>query len=266
MLATFSLLKTFINQCKIILELAKDDLKIRFSGSFLGIFWAILMPVINIAVFLFVFDSGFRSTPLEGVPFSVWFLCGMVPWFYISEGWIVGTNSVFDYSYLIKKMEFNISFIPLIKIVSALFIHLFFLAVLVAVVVNNLGWNPIYFELFYYLFCTFTLVFSLSYLTAAISPFFPDMKQILQAGIQILFYLTPIFWDYKTLFPDIAIQNALKINPFLYIVEGYRDIFIRGGHFWENSGTGLFWLQTLTLLVVSMFLFSRVKEHFADVL
>ena len=118
---------------KLVMQLAKNDFKTKYAGSYLGIIWAFVQPVITVVLYWFVFEmalhSGTQHTK-EGieVPFVLWLVAGLVPWFFFQDAINAGTNALIEYSYLVKKVVFNISILPVVKIISALFIHLFFCA------------------------------------------------------------------------------------------------------------------------------------------
>ena len=112
----------------LIWKLAKNDFKKRYAGSYLGAVWAMAQPVVTVAMYYIVFDKimGNTSTPLrEGVevPFVLFLTAGLVPWFYFSEALNNGTNALLEYNYLVKKVVFKISILPIIKIIAATFIH-----------------------------------------------------------------------------------------------------------------------------------------------
>ncbi len=70
---------------KLTVTLAVNDFKTKYSGSYLGIFWAFVQPVVTVTVYWFVFQLGFRSDPVKDFPFVLWLIAGIVPWFYFSE-------------------------------------------------------------------------------------------------------------------------------------------------------------------------------------
>ena len=122
----------------LIWKLAKNDFKKRYAGSYLGAVWAMAQPVVTVAMYYIVFDKimGNTSTPLrEGVevPFVLFLTAGLVPWFYFSEALNNGTNALLEYNYLVKKVVFKISILPIIKIIAATFIHVFFVCLLLIV-------------------------------------------------------------------------------------------------------------------------------------
>ncbi|MFM9709733.1 hypothetical protein, partial [Streptomyces galilaeus] len=83
-------------------------------------------------------------------------------------------------SYLVKKVVFNISILPIIKLIAATFIHVFFVVVLL-VVAAFYGYYPSIYtiQVVYYSFCLFVLVLAMSYCTCAIVVFFRDLAQII---------------------------------------------------------------------------------------
>lgn len=251
---------------KIAYELAKKDLKSRYLGSYLGFMWAFIQPLINILIFWFVFQIGFKSAPIDKFPFILWLVTGMIPWFFFSDSLLGGTNSVLDHAYLVKKVVFQVSIIPVIRIMAALFIHLFFIAFLILLFwVYGYQPNPYNLQILYYSVAMVILVLALSLITSSLIIFFRDFGQIVAMLLQFGFWLTPIMWSFKMLPAKYIV--FFKLNPVYYLVEGYRDSFIYHQWFWEHLNLTLgFWLITLTLFVIGVQLFRKLKPHFADVL
>ena len=110
----------------VIWNLAKNDFKTRFVGSYLGMFWAFVNPIVTILLYWFVFQFAFKSQDVEGFPFVLWLTAGLVPWFFFSEALTGGTSALLEYTYLVKKVVFKISILPLIKVVAASFKHMFY--------------------------------------------------------------------------------------------------------------------------------------------
>lgn len=65
---------------KLIIELSKSDFKKRYLGSYLGVVWAFIQPLISLLLFWFVFQVGFRNTPIDDAPFILWLACAIIPW------------------------------------------------------------------------------------------------------------------------------------------------------------------------------------------
>ncbi len=259
-------LKNVYQSRQLILNLAYNDFKAKFVGSYLGIVWAFVQPMVMIAVLWFVFQVGFRSMPIADVPFILWLSCGLIPWFFFSEGLGSATGSLIEYSYLVKKVVFRTSVLPLVKILSAYFVHIFFIILLfVLFLIHGYRPNIYYLQIFYYSFAQVILLIGLSWLTASLAVFIKDTAQIISVILQIGFWVTPILWPINMI-PE-QYQAFFKLNPMYYIVEGYRDTLIHGIGFWHRYNQGLyFWLVTAFLLIAGALLFKKLRPHFSDVL
>lgn len=256
---------------QLIAKLSKNDFKTRYAGSYLGIIWAFIQPIVTILVYWFVFEKGLKAGGVlskEGItlPFVLWLSAGLIPWFFFSEALNNATNALLEYSYLVKKVVFKISILPIIKIISALFVHVFFIVFLL-ILCACYGYYPDLYTLqvLYYSFCMFIFVLALSYATSAIVIFFRDLSQIISILLQIGMWATPIMWQISNV--SEGLQKIFKLNPMYYIVEGYRQALFYKEGFWEHPWLTLyFWVLTAIVFILGTVIFKRLKPHFADVL
>ncbi len=255
----------------LIWKLAKNDFKKRYAGSYMGALWAMAQPVVTVLMYYFVFDKIFGSKGPElrsgvEVPFVLFLTAGLVPWFYFNEALNNGTNALLEYNYLVKKVVFKISILPIIKIIAASFIHVFFVGILLVLAVSYGYYPSVYtLQLVYYSLCLFVFVLALCYSTCAIVVFFKDLSQIINIGLQIGMWATPILWDLGSL--DSKWVVILKLNPLVYIVNGYRSAIYEQQWFFEDFfSTMYFWIFTVVLFGLGTLIFKRLKVHFADVL
>ncbi|RAU93237.1 ABC transporter permease [Paenibacillus sp. YN15] len=256
----------FLKLWKLILELAKKDLITRYLGSYLGILWGFIQPAVLILIFWFVFQVGFKSIPVENFPFILWLICGISPWYFFSDAINMGTYAIEHNSYLVKKIVFKVSILPIIKNISALFIHLFYI-IIIFILFAAYGYKPSVYniQLLYYLTCLFFLAVALCYITSSVLIFLKDVGQIVGMFLQFGFWLTPIFWSFDIL-PE-KYQFYFKLNPLYYIIEGYRDTFIHHVWFWEHPFlTAYFWVLLAIIFALAIIVFKKLKPHFADVL
>lgn len=253
----------------LIWKLAKNDFKKRYAGSYMGAVWAMVQPVVTVAMYYIVFDKIMGNGMNRGtgdIPFVLFLTAGLVPWFYFSEALNNGTNAMLEYNYLVKKVVFKISILPIIKIIAATFIHVFFVCVLLAVAAIY-GYYPTVYtlQIFYYSACLFIFVLALCYTTCSIVVFFKDLAQIINIALQIGMWATPILWDMDGL--DAGWVTVLKLNPLVYIVNGYRSaVYEREWFFQDFFSTMYFWIVTVILFGIGAAIFKRLKVHFADVL
>lgn len=253
----------------LIWNLAINDFKTRYAGSYLGIIWAFIQPVVTILVYWFVFQVGFRQPPFEGFPYVLWLISGLIPWFFFQEALNTGTNCLIEYSYLVKKVVFNINILPVVKIISALFVHMFFTG-FAMLVFALFGFFPTVYmiQIVYYLFAMSILILGLISFTSAVVIFFRDLGQLIQIILQVGIWVTPIMWNLDMIPTSMSWAVALlKLNPMYYIVNGYRSCFITYEWFWVNSDEFfMFWIITLAMLWIGIKSFKRLRIHFADVL
>ncbi|MCR4756888.1 MAG: ABC transporter permease [Butyrivibrio sp.] len=256
---------------KLIKRLSVNDFKKRYAGSYMGIVWALAQPVITVIMYYIIFDVVFQSRAeavSDGieVPYVLMLTAGLVPWFFFSEALTNGTTSLLEYNYLVKKVLFKISILPIIKIIAAMFIHVFFICVLLLIACVYGYYPSVYWiQILYYMACEFILVLSLSYATSAIVVFFRDLLQIINIGLQLFQWFTPILWNINIV-PD-RFKWIFKLNPMAYIVEGYRNAIYGDTWFFEHFySSTYFWLFVVATFCIGTLIFKRSKPHFADVL
>lgn len=262
-----SIPQKLIENRKLIWTLSKNDFRTRFAGSYLGIIWAFVQPVVTVLVYWFVFQVGLKAGRTNEYPFVLWLVAGLVPWFFFSEALNGGTNALIEYSYLVKKVVFKISILPIVKVMSAVFVNAFFIGFTI-ILCSCYGYTPNLYtiQIIYYLLCNFLLVLGLSYFTAAIVVFFRDLTQIINIVLQVGVWLTPIMWDAEQMLSP-KLLKIFKLNPVYYIVDGFRDSLLAGVGFWEKPmWTVYFWLFVIIVFSIGVSVFRRLRVHFADVL
>lgn len=248
-------------------DLVKNDFQARFAGSYFGVFWAFVQPVITMVLYWFVFQVGLRSGNVSDYPFILFLMSGLVPWFYFSESLLGGTNSLIEYSYLVKKVFFEVRILPVVKAVSSIFVHLFFVGfVFVFCIFYGFKLDLYVLQIAYYIICNIFLVLGLSYITSTCMVFFRDMVQIINILLTIGIWLTPIMWNLSDDFSSMLIR-LFRLNPVYYIVDGFRDTLLAKKWFWDKPmWTIYFWVVSILVYMFGIRLFNRVKIHFSDVL
>lgn len=268
--AVFDLLETISTNKRLILSLSKNDFKQRFAGSYFGVIWAFVQPIVTVIMYSVVFQLLLNqgATVENNIPYSLWLICGLVPWFYFSEAWLGTCNSMLEYSFLVKKVVFRVDILPLVKVISSFIVHAFFAALMLLVAVL-FGYPPDLYtlQIFYYIFCLVMLITMLGILTSAITVFFRDFSQLINVLLQVGVWLVPIMWNINgNQIPD-GLKWIFKFNPLYYIIMGYRDAVVYKQWFWESPMLTLyFWLFVGLLGLFAINLFNRLRPHFADVL
>ena len=259
---------TIFKQRKILYILVKRDFESRYLSSYLGLPWAFIQPAVYIFVIWFAFTFGLRAGHTSsGVPYAPWLILAVIPWMFISQTMIVSSISLREYAYLIKKTNFPVSMIPIIKIFSGMIVHGILIVCIVLILVLFYGIYPTiyWFQIIYYLFTLVVLLSGIAWFVSSVNVFIQDMAHIVNIIVSMLFWATPIIWPYSMLSGNY--RYIALLNPFFYITEGYRYTFIDGVWFFEYTEMNIFfWTFTAIIFVVGAFTFQKLKPRFADVL
>lgn len=249
-----------------IVDFAKNDFKKRYAGSNLGILWAYIQTIVMVMIYWIVFQFGLKNGSVEGVPFLPWFITGMMPWLLFSDIINSTMNCMPEYSYIVKKVVFNIDIIPASKIAVCMFIHLFFVAIIIVVTLCHQIFTGFYiFQLLFYLVADLLLAIPLAYAACAISVFFKDFGQIVSILLNIFMWATPIVWDYSGI--SESIQWIFKLNPMFFVINGFRDSLIYGVSVFNDTSYLFYFLGIVCLLwAICIPVYRRLLPHLADVL
>lgn len=260
-----NIIREQINYMSLIFNMAKYENKSKYQMHYLGILWQFIMPVIQIGVYWFIFGVGIRSRqPVDGVPFFIWLIAGIVPWFFINSSIVQGANSVYAKINLVSKMKFPISVLPTVSVASNTFnflIMLFFAQLVMLFKGIYPTWQTL--QIFYYVIATVAMVFSFALLFSTLSAIVRDFQNLLQSVMRLCFFLSPIIWDPSNL-SDI-LHNMLKLSPFYYLINGFRESFLHGGWVWQSKTYTLyFWVLVTTVFLIGSYLHAKFKDKFID--
>jgi len=250
----------------LIFSLAKREIVQQYIGSFLGLMWTVIHPVVLVFVLCVVFQYVFNVQPKNDVPFIVWLATGMAAWFVFADSVNGSTSSVVSNSNLIKRTVFPAQVFPIVRIVASMATHFIFLVVILALLIYERMTYSVYFlQFIYYLFCEVVLALGVGWSVSAIHVYVRDTQPIVDVALRMGFWVTPIFWDIDMSPP--GIHWILKLNPMFYIVQGYRESFIYFTPFWSHPiQTLYFWCVSITFFITGALIFKKLKPQFPDVL
>lgn len=249
----------------LILNLSKRDFKQKYSGTYLGIFWIYFQPFMYIAVLYIVFTYGLRVAPRGDVPFASYLVVGIIPWMYFSQGLNDSSNIIKQYSYLVKKINFRLSILPVVKILSSIVPHLVLMTIAIVVtIVNGKSLSLYSLQLIYFFFAMASLLFGISLLTSSLNIFLPDTAKFINVVTQFGFWLTPILWDIHKV--PLEYHWILQLNPMEYIVTGYRNSLLYDKFIIQDIWqTFYFWSITFVFITIGSLVFRKLRPHFAEV-
>ncbi|MEH7494537.1 ABC transporter permease [Neobacillus niacini] len=261
----YQVLREQFANAHLIWRLAIYDMKSRYQMHYLGVLWQFLGPMLQILVYWFVIGIGIRGGGgVEGQPYFVWLVVGLIPWFFINRSILQGSGSIIAKVNLVSKMNFPVSVLPTINIVSNTFNFMaMFFIMWIILIFNNKGASIYLLQLPYYMIALYILLFSLTLFGSTIALFVRDFQMVLPPLMRIIFYLSPVLWDTSN-FSE-AIQTALKLNPFYYIVVGFRSSILGGEWFYQDVVyTVYFWSFTFFILLIGSLIHVKFRDKFVD--
>ena len=251
----------------LVLSLTKRELAARYKGSVLGILWALLTPVVMIAIFTFIFAGIFRARfgPNGSAwDYALYLFCGLLPWTAFQESLQQSSNTVVAHANLVKRVVFPLETLPVAQVFSAVVNQMFgTLALLVAALVIQHQIHPTILWLPVLLLPQLLLMLGGAWLIASLGVFLRDIVQGITLVLMAWMYLTPI------IYPESIVPAAFKIyvnlNPFTPLVRSYRRILLEGSQP-DWSGLLYFTAFALALFFSGYWWFARTRKNFADVI
>ncbi len=211
----------------LLFSLAQSDFKSRFAGSALGVIWAFLSPMLTIGIYWFVYTVALKGADVDGTPYLLWLIAGILPWFFLSEGLTGATSCFWDYRFLVRKTRFQTGYLPFIRILSALWVHLPLLALgYLGFLLSGISPKAGQLWVFFWVLAGFSLSLSLGRILAICCARLRDVGYGLNMAIQLGFWVTPIFWNPVNLSP--GLQTMCGWNPASILVSGYRESLLYG--------------------------------------
>ena len=251
---------------KLAIRLGKNDFRNRFANTSLGTVWGFAQPFVFMMTYVIVFQYILKTGSSGSYPYIVWFLPGMSMWMFLNDAITTASNSIRNYSYLVKKVVFPIDIIPIISLTSSSFIGIF-LIYIATMSATAFGYFPNVINIIYILFCAVAFIIAITRFTSALTTIVPDFSQLLNIIMQLCMWFTPIIWNLNMIEGSLVI--LFKAFPFTYLVEGFRQAFIPSStiitehHFLY---TMVFWLVTAFMFAWGNNVFKKNKKDFSDVL
>ena len=252
---------------ELIVSLARRELAARYKGSALGIVWALVTPIVMIAIFTFIFAEifgarfGVSSSPWD---YALYLFCGLLPWTMFQETVQQSATVIVTHSNLVKRVVFPLETLPLALTLTSLTHQLFgTVALLVAVVVIRQGvqvsllWLPIL------LIPQAVFTLGAAWFIAALGVFLRDTAQGVALVLMAWMFLTPIIYPESSV-PE-RYRPFININPFTALVRCYRRILLEGvAPDWRSLAYFCGW--AVVLFGFGYWWFARSRRNFADVI
>lgn len=249
----------------LLIQLVKRDVLLRYRGAMFGVLWIFLSPLIMLAIFAFVFGHIFPSRWPQtngGAPFWILLYGGLIAFNLFAETVSRSPTAVRSYPSYVKKIIFPVEILPVVPLGASL-VHVVFNLFILVVVLAATGFLHVTI-LLYPLLLLPLLFFSLglAWFLAAWGVFIKDMTQIVPVFVQMLLFLSPVFYPVSAL-PQ-RIQPLYLHNPMGAVIEACRAAILGNAIPWSA------WLWALGFSILAFVLghafFRHSREEFADVL
>lgn len=265
--ATKELVEENVSNWRRTYGMAQVTLTKRYSGSALGVTWAVIRPVIYIAAYWFAVNIGMRGGNAgEGAPYLIWLVPGNMAWFFVSDCLNQAGTSISSNSQFVTKMKYPVATLPVSEVLSHFLVHLVMMCLTVGLLlVTGYGLTLTALQLPYYMLCAFAFSVVVATLFSALTAVSADIAHLIKSVMSLLFWITPVLWSVGRL--SGALKLIVLANPITYIVGGYRDALVT--HRWVTASlpyTAYFWGVVAILVPLASYVYAKLAPEFADVL
>jgi lipopolysaccharide transport system permease protein len=240
-------------------ELVLRDMRIRYKRSALGFAWSLANPLMYLAVFYFVFQT---ALAIDIPRFGLFALTGILVWGWFQTSLSQSAGAIVGSRELVRSPGFTPAILPVVTVTSGLvhfLVALGLLLIFLLVFGDGLGYQVLVLPLLVTL--QFVLTLSLAYLIAAVNVAFRDTGHLVSVVLQLMFFLTPIFYD-ASMVPA-QYQPIYRLNPMVHLLEAYRSALLNASPLhWEPLVTIA--VIALVLLVIGHRIFLRLSYRFAE--
>lgn len=238
----------------------KKDIRGRYKGSFLGILWSFINPLLQTLVYAIVFPLILKNKEDHFVTFLV---CGIIPWNFFSASVMMGVGCVVANGGIIKKIYFPREIIPISVVVSGLvnfFIQLLIIVVFLLCSGIGLSWHFFYFPLIALI--QSILLLGIILIVSSLCVYMRDLEYIISFFVNLAMYGSAVFYNVRVL-KENGFAWVTKLNPMCVIIDSYRAIFMR--HTAPDfKSIGIVAASSLVVTVIGFVIFRKLEKGFAE--
>jgi lipopolysaccharide transport system permease protein len=253
----------------LIWQFARRDVLGRYRGSYLGVCWSFVSPLVMLAVYTFVFVVVFKARwpgaeSGGGIEFAIQLLAGLIVFNLFADLCARAPRLILDQGNLVKKVVFPLEILPWISLLSALFHLLLNTLTLMAAIIFVRGSLPVTalaFPLILLVFIPFLL--GLSWFLSSLGVFIRDVGQFIPMVVNLIMFLSPVFYAAKSL-PE-SFQGWMRMNPLSLMIESSRQTLLQG--VWPDwQALLLYTAMSLSTAFLGAAFFHLTRKGFADVI
>ena len=239
----------------------KKEIRGKYKGSFLGILWSFVNPLLMTLVYAIIFPYLMRGSSYDN--YTVFLIVGILPWSWFTTSVVQGASIILVNAGIVKKVYFPREILPISVVTSGMINFLIScLVIALFLIFSGIGFSWYIVFLPYIVLVQFIFTLSIVFIVSALDVFVRDLEYIVNFIIQMLFYVTPILYA-ASMFDNTKFEILMKINPMAIIINSYKDIF-----YWQSLPhiRGLFFvlLGSILLCFLGLRIFRRLAKGFAE--
>ena len=238
----------------------KKEIRGKYKGSFLGILWSFVNPLLMTLVYALVFPYLLRGSGYEH--YTTFLIIGILPWNWFTTCISQGTFTVLGNGGIIKKVYFPREILPISVVTSGIVNYLIScLVMFIFLICSGIGFSKyiVFFPII--MIAQYLLTLGIIFITSAINVYVRDLEYIINFFIQMLFYGTPILYS-ADMFMGTKIEFLVKMNPMATIINSYKDIF-----YWQNmphiNSLLIVLVASAVFCYVGLLIFRKLSKGFA---
>lgn len=252
---------------ELIWSFTKREVIGKYRGSVFGVLWSFLNPlfllIIYTIVFSLIFKVKFGNSDSPSL-YGLYLFSGLIPWMAFSETLTKSTVVIRGNANLVKKTVFPLEIFSVVDTLAGLIHSLFGMAIILCgiVIMKDQPLHSTIFLLPVIMIPQLLLTLGLGWFLSSVAVFFRDVSELVRIILRGFMFLTPIMYPLERV--PMRLRYYIALNPMTSIVEGYRDVMLRGE--WPNWDIGLVVIFGLSLSILGFIWFMKTKKAFADVI
>ena len=254
-----NIINEIINYKEFLKSNVKKDIRGKYKGSFLGVLWSFINPLLSVVVYAIVFHYIMR---FQIDHYLIYLISGIIPWTFFITALNAGMNSILFNADIIKKVYFPRIILPISSVTSCLVNFLISCCIIVIFALFSGVGISVYLFLFPFIaFIQYIFTLGVVFIASALEIYVRDIEHIINFFVSMLFYVTPILYTFDYV-PE-KFGWILKVNPLAYIIEAYHSIF-----YYKTMPNivdlGIIFMFSLVLFFVGYKIFDKLQKGFAE--
>lgn len=256
--------ESHINNRNMIYVLGKERAYQQTLRTSLGIGWIFIRDLIYFTVFIlfrYVMSGG---EDINGMNYMLYILLGIIPWNFMREVINGGVMNIKSSKSVISSISLPVIILPTVEVIAIFYKRIFTLIILFISILIFGDITNVNFVLFLYYFISMLILMLLwNSIFSALIAISNDFEQLYKAFMSVIFYTLPVIWSFETLKAHEMIISLIKLNPIVYIIEGFRGA-LQQNMLPSIDYTLYFWGVCVILFFIASILQYKLKRHYID--